>query len=227
MLEKRVKTNIIGKNVIGIDELNNGYHLNSLWGKDCPMIICGYLIRNYSRSSCSNGKFEAKGRLFGKHGHDLQEILRRTRYYSEHFPNFFYLTLQKKEVKTFPVNYRAQAISSITLRFFQEPNISDKNTILVLDKMDNKDFSEKVAFLCREYFDMAGLDIQIKIQEHADKYNTSVKKADRVARYIGALRFKGNSKKWPYPKKRVFLQDLNTFIIAKRHPEIFQETGCD
>jgi len=214
------KIKVIGKDIIGFDELNNAFHLNSSFNIRFPLIVCGYLIRDYAGSSNHQYTYyTGKKKVFTRAGHSKEEVLKRSRKYISENPNFYYSTLYPREVNQDKTKIRAEAIAAITLNFILNYQLKQENVVLVLDKMDSAGFSQDVSHYCREFLAMSGLSIPIKIQENADKRNPVVKRADRIAYYIGAIKFKCGVGKWPKRERKVDLRFLIDLILKVRNPQ--------
>ena len=92
-----------------------------------------------------------------------------------------------------------------------------------MDKMTKNNYSEEVYAMYHEYLRIAGLNVPVKNQLRADHLNPAVKKADRIAFYIGALKFKGNVAKWPFLEKRIYIARLPELILPLNHPKFFEK----
>ncbi|MDO8741227.1 MAG: hypothetical protein Q7J54_06675 [Candidatus Woesearchaeota archaeon] len=205
-----VKKRLIGKNIIGIDELNNGFHIQR---KDFPMVICGYLIEDFP-SSYPERKYVRKNGIFGEKSDSVKEILGRARPYFNENPDFFYTLIQKENLENKPLYKRAEAIAAIVFRFFIDYGLSEENTLVIADWVGRDGFSKDICFFCNESFKIAGLDkLIIRFEKKADVHNYAVKAADRAAYYIGGLKYKSNWEKWPYSGRKVDMGELPELIM--------------
>lgn len=210
---------LIGKDIIGIDETHNGFHLNRAFSVDIPLVLIGYLEKNHQRSQKANGKYEAKGGIFTQKGKSLQEILKRARYYIQTHPNFYYTSISEQEMKTKNrIFLRAMAISSIVLCFFNHYTLQPNKTAVILDKINYDDETSQVIELTDSFLKTAEIKIPILSREKADIYNPAVKTADRIGYYLVGLRFKGKKKKWPFRIRKI-LNDSFLEISVKMQEE--------
>lgn len=212
-----VKKRLIGKNIIGLDELNNGFHIQR---EDFPMVVCGYLILDFP-STYPERKYVKKKGVFGEKSDSIKEILGRARLYFDENPNFFYTLIKKEDLESKPLYKRAEAITAIVFRFFIDYGLSDENTLVIADWIGKDGFSKDICFFCNESFKIAGLDnLIIKFEKKADVNNFAVKAADRAAYYIGGLKFKSSWEKWPYSRRKVDIEDLPelTTRIKEQNP---------
>lgn len=209
MAKKR--PNIIGKDVIGIDEINNGYHLNHHYGslnpehRNLPLITVGYLIREYEGSQQANEQYEAKGGVFvEKGGRKLEDIQKRALGYIHRHQDFFYSRIKSKEASSIsPMGRRAESVASIVLRFFNDYNLSENDTFICLDNLGFNDATESLRCYLKELFNASDLfresfNTHVYFQKHADKFNRACKFADRTAYHLMALKFRTPKTKWPF-----------------------------
>jgi hypothetical protein len=212
---------LIGKDVIGIDEFNNGFSLHENGEEKFPMVFCGYLIKDYQHSCCGNEMYEKKGKIFSKNGCSIERVLERSRYYLSRNPSFFYGVITKNELKGKAPKIRAEIMAAITLKFFLNYELEQTKTAIVLDKINELGYCGEVVHFYLDFLGSAGLSIPVKVQEHGDKYNYAVKKADRVAYYLSALKYTGKRNKWPLPHKKTSIKELSELTILVKNPDFF------
>ena len=219
------RPNINGKNVIGFDET----YLFELMGdfvRNYSMLVTGYYWENYPGSHPTNEQYEAKGGIFTlkkskSYRSDEEVKIRATGYLRKH-PNFLYSRIKREDLQTRnPLIARAEAVTAITLRFFEEFNLSEKNTFVCSDMLVPKRATEEFNFLLKDFFRFSNLFKEnygehVYFQGHADLYNRACKTADRVGYHILALKFRANKGKWPCRNRIIHKEDYLELMVKRR-----------
>ncbi len=201
------KIKLHGKDVIGIDEANNRFGINRMHGvRDFPFLVGGYLERNCSRSQNGNGKYERKGGVLSGRM-PFEELLKRVRYYLDKHPDFYYVTVPRREMRGKSTDQiaviRADVTTDIILSFFNNYNLSQERTVVVLDKMDGNEFTRHVLNLIRTYLKDSDLKVPLFARERADELIIPVKRADRILYFIAGLKLWGKRKRWPFRDRKI------------------------
>lgn len=224
------KPKIIGKDVIGFDETHNGFGINRHYGTHLPLIITGYLIKDYKGSHYREAHFAGKGGVFGpKSKRSLDEIEKRALGYVNSHTDFFYSKITEEQgIKEPEIYLRAKSIVSISLKFLLSKNykLNEKDLFVCIDGFNDR---THVSFLDQQLeilFNEAGLFLpeflkdenenickinnfkkHVYFQKKADRYNVASRCADRVGFQVLALKFKnprGNpEKRWPFQSRVV------------------------
>lgn len=202
------KKSVIDKDIIGLDEFHNGFHLNCK-GIDFPFLVGGYLIRDYSGSQPNNCEYESKRnvRAFSPSGTRISDsdLIRRSTGYFKTHQDFLYTLLTKKELESQTnASLRGKTNARIIIQFLIDYSLAPKKLAIVLDQVGgNKQSSDEVIYWTNAYLEIKGVqDIPIIAKPKADKYNQAVKIADRMLYYIAAVKFRFPDKKWPLRRKK-------------------------
>jgi len=220
MAKKRPKIN--GHNVIGFDEINNGFHLSTICDLNLPLVIPAYLYTNYPGSHYANEKNERKGGVFTIRGgrKDEDVVMRAVEYLSEH-PDFLYSKIKEEETrKGSLIGLRSQAVTAMILRFFKDYNLRESNTFVCLDHLGADSSSEDLEVCIRTLLKEAELfqgkyENNLYFQHQADKFNQACKTADRVGYHILALRFRTDYKKWACRDRIVYHEKFVDHLIER------------
>jgi len=209
---------LIGKSVIGIDEFGNGgLRLENLpeefrrVGEKFPLIVTGYLERRYTHATYGSEKFGSKKsrRFFGSKT-DLSEVLRASRHYLTEHPNFLYMVIpHSRLILPDYLSIRAEAAVCLALRFIYEYKLDPNNTVLLTHEINGKKNSGIVHNLISAWFDSFLLPIKHFSKDgKAEERNPSLKAADMIGYYLGALKLFGDHQNWPHRQKKTELNQL-------------------
>lgn len=214
MRKKKKRPNFI----LGFDETNNGFNLDSrhyIPHDNSPLVVTGYLTPEIG-ASYGNKKYEAKKKIFNSK-RDIKRALKRGRYYIENNPYFFYTTFSRKAINQTPLPIlKANAIALLTFQFFNTYDINPDETQIILDQMDDKKHTSHVIQTLGIWLEDADINSDYRYKKNADKNTPAVKTADRVGYYISAIKFLGDSKKWPYRSRKIPLSHLERLTQETR-----------
>ncbi len=211
------KKRLLHKNVIGLDEMHNGFHLNSQFGINFPLTVTGYYLANYPGSQQANVKYERKRGVFVIHGGKSEEELeKRARYYFDIHPDFFYTVIPKEVLEAKSQRVRAEANALIILKFFLHYNLRQNNTVVEIGSINCRGESENIVYLTGEILKLAGLNLRVGYRNCGEKHNQAIKFADRVGYYIAGLKFRNPRAKWPCRNRKLDLGDLADIIIDQK-----------
>jgi hypothetical protein len=216
------RPNINGNDVIGFDEINNGFHLSRICDLNLPLVIPAYLYRNYPGAQHANEKYEKKGGVFTPQGgrKDAEVISRAVGYLNLH-PDFYYSRITEKEAESRPlICLRAEAVAAMTLRFFRDYNLSENTTFVCLDHLGNDSSSEDLENCIRDLFKEARIfqnknECHVYFQHKADKFNRACKTADRAGYHLLALKFRAGKKRWPCRDRIVDKSKFLEYLIER------------
>jgi len=203
--KKREKRDIIGRDVIGIDETHNGFHLNRAYpNTDLPLLVVGYLYKNYPGSQKSNGKYEAKGGMLGTSKPMQDKEKQRAYTYLLEHPHFLYTTINERETKEQDIFLlRSYAISSLIFNFFQKYSLKENKTTVVIDYINTFNVTQFCQHHVESLLESNDLNVPIFFQHKADFHNQAVKFSDRIGYYLAAMRFRLGKSNWPYGGKKI------------------------
>jgi len=220
MAKKRPKIN--GHNVIGFDEINNGFHLSTICDLNLPLVIPAYLFRNYPGSHYANERNERKGGVFTvRGGRKDEEVIRRAVEYINRHPDFLYAKIHESEKKNSSLlGLRAESVAAIILRFFKEYRLNESNTFVCLDHLGVDSSSEDLEICIRTLLRDTKLfqgkyEGNIYFQHQADKFNQACKIADRVGYHILALKFRTGYKRWACRDRIVDRDNFMDYVIER------------
>lgn len=209
---------LIGRDVIGFDEFGNGGLIlknstkeDTQRGKKFPLIVTGYLTQNYSHAQYGTDCFGSKrGRKFFVTNPDLSKIFRCSRSYFLEHPNFFYTIIPQRDLTRLDYSTpRANAIATLTLKFLDAYSLKPENTTVLIHNIDSQENSERIHKKIESWFEVFNLPIISYIKDSkAQKRNSALAAADMVGYYLGALKFFGNQKQWPFRSRKVDLEEM-------------------
>lgn len=194
---------LLGKTVIGLDESNNGFQEKGL-----PLIIAAHVIKDYSRAIPNNEAYERK--ILAYAPKERERFVGRAREFLRRNSSFCYSTISKVQLDQFGLIGRARAMASLVARAIEMYNLKG-DLAIVAHRLDNSSRTKFVAEHFRNYLKEA--EIQATMEFRADEQrNRAIRKADRVAYYIGGLKFTFPSKHWPYRSKKTPIDYHGEFI---------------
>ena len=204
--------------ILGFDETNNGFNLDSedyKPHKDSNLIVTGYLT-NSKGAQYGSRKYESKRKIFNNN-RDIERALTRGRYYIGQHPNFFYTVVSRRMIKHTPLPLlRANAIALLTFKFFSSYDINPQQTQIVLDQMDGKDHTDFVKQGLGIWLEDTKIKTQYRVGYKADQKVPAVRTADRIGYYLAAIKFLGNLRKWPYRSRKISLSHLEDLAAEMR-----------
>jgi hypothetical protein len=228
--DKKIKT------IIGIDEINNGYHAKSNTGSKYPyLIMAAYITHGITRANYGSCKYEHKGKLIKEDG-DLGRALERGKDYIKRHPDFLYTIIPENSTKKTPTAIlKGNAAALLVFEFFLRQNLKPEETVVIVDETDGIGNSEAMNYILDLWLDKAGLNLpcryksDIKVPDsvklpypyiysldkkpyrskrRADDKVVAVRKADRISYYLAAIHYLGHKNKWPHRKKKISLNHL-------------------
>jgi len=203
-----------GRFVLGFDETNNGFNLDSPDYKphaNSILVITGYLVPDIGRANYGCCKYEHKKKIFNSR-RDLDRALFRGKYYIGSHPDFFYTTIPRQS--PFPMTLmRANAVALLTFQFAKAYNLDPNKTTLVLDEMNGKENSKFINHALQFWLEQARFTAEHYSKEKADEKTIAVKIADRIGYYVSAIKFLGTNQKWPFRSRKVSINNLEQLAI--------------
>jgi hypothetical protein len=201
---------------MGFDETNNGFSMgpNSQGHKNLIVTGClGFDGRGYGTPPYSSKK---RRRYFGKRTPTIEKVLVDAKSYLRTNQDFFYVVIPKSIVgNPTSINVlKANAIALLALRFFNEYDISPKQTRIFIDQIDGPNTSKFVHQMIQAWFERAGINgLQCQSIPHGEKKKRVIKHADVTGYYLAAIRHFGKSHKWPFRPKKVNLNQLEQLAV--------------
>ena len=203
------------KIILGFDGTNNGFELDSPVykpHKDSQFVVTGYMAFD-TGANYGSARYESKKRIFNKK-RNVQRALTRGRAYIGENPSFFYTNFQRPPNSNLFLMKHAQAIALLTFKFFETYEIQPPTASIIIDEINGETSSRFVGRVLGAILEDANLDIPYKFKKKADKRAPSVRKADRVGYYVAAIKFLGDSHKWPFRSRRVNMNQLETLATT-------------
>ncbi len=194
---------LLGKTVIGLDESNNGFQKKGL-----PLIIAAHVIPNYPRAISNNEAYERK--ILAYSPKERKKFVERARQFLKINNLFCYSTISKDQLDQFGLVGRARAMASLVARAIDTYSLQKEVTI-VAHRLDNPSRTKFVAEHFEDFLKEA--EIKATVEFRADEQrNRAIRKADRVAYYLGGLRFTSPFKRWPYRSKKTPIDYVADYI---------------
>lgn len=194
-----------GKAIIGIDEFNNGHHIESI-----PLIVAAYYVDNYD-SGLLNINFGKKGGFSAKTS--LQEKFPdRAKAFLLHYPDFRYATISRESNPIILLHLRAIAMSYLIINIIETYKPDNDNVYVLFDAVNNKKTSELVgSWIDGILEDELGRSLPFYFRKNGEN-NPVVRAADLVAYSLAGLKARNPDGKWPCRERRIKLEGL-----VKRH----------
>lgn len=195
---------LFGKTVIGIDESNNGFQRKGL-----PMIIAAHVILDYQRAIPNNEAFERKVLAYSATEHG--KFVERARQFLARNSLFCYTTLTPYQVEIFGLFGRAKAMASLVARAMELYDLQDHDLAVVCHRIDQSHTTRIVSEYLAKFLEEAEIKTTLEFRGDEQR-NRAIRKADRVAYYLGGLKFATSSKHWPYREKKTTMDFVSDYI---------------
>ena len=199
------KLKVYGKDVIGIDEHNNGFQK-----KGIPLVIAGYFMPHYYNAHKGNEPYERKGLAFSDNPNHKSNFVRRAKEFLRRNPCFCYTLLEEKVSKKLYMHGRASAIASITAKIIEKYNVNQSNLVILLHRIDEPACTRAVGEALEDLLEKAEIKAHFIFKPDED-CNRTLKKADRVAYYLGGLKFNCPERGWPFRNKMVHFKFIDDY----------------
>ena len=214
---KALKSSVLkGKNLIGIDETNNG-------SNDFPLLICGYLMMIYPGNHNGISEYEYKRSKAFNPETSFEKVKKMSNYYLERHPDFYYATISNEDVVnnfTWKAFTHARAFSSIILKFVQTKKLSLEDTFVAVHYVGAREFNARVLQDTSKLLDSMEVRIPIFASKKALGKYVPVKKAHWVGHYLAALKIRGNMKGWPHEGRHTSLDASHTYLKYCREKQL-------
>jgi hypothetical protein len=200
--------------ILGFDETNNGFGLRCFnKNHESNLIITAYLSDEVSMKDYERPDYESKGRIFTGE-RNISSALRRGRVYLEEHQDFLYTSVPRDAQLTTPIAIlKAEAVALLTLNFFLQYELDEKNVKIIMDEMDGKNQSIQINQVLDLWLKKAGLSIPHRSMRSAASRIHAVRKADMVGYYLTAIHFLGENRKWPYRSHRIGFNELEKSVV--------------
>lgn len=203
---KQRKGRYRGRDIIAVDESNNGFQKKGL-----PLIITSSFVENYMRSQQGNGLFEKK--KFAYRPSKREEFVQRSREFLKRNPHFVYTTLSEKESERYGLYGRAIAMASTVSGAIERYNPKN-GLVIVCHRIDDNSRTKFVEESLKDILEKAGIEARVEFRGGEDEF-LPLRKADRSAYYIGGLRFDSGQKRWPWRTRKVRFDSIKNFDVIQ------------
>ena len=193
-LEKRI--------IVGVDEFNNGRS-----HPEVPFICVAYTGIPQESSLETSIK---KGKGFCQDKKAREKFKAEALEYLKEHNSFRYFAIEPSED---PVWFGVRRTGA-TARLIYESvkSIIDKDPIVLLD---GSPYHEHAVERIEDMLDDYGLSVDFHFKKRGDTNYLPVRIADRIAYCLGALRYGGGRKKWPYRAKKIDFNRLPEVLLHR------------
>jgi len=190
-----------GKDIIGIDEFNNGHHIEGM-----PLIVVAYYVPSY-HSALLNINFGKKG-AFSASPSLQQRFPDKAKSFLTQYSSFRYATISKESNPVILLHLRAIAMSYLIIDTIEARRPNLDNVYVLFDTVNNKKTSEIVGSWVDDILeDELGRSLPFYFRKNGEN-NPVVRAADLVAYSLAGLRARNPDGKWPCRERRIRLERL-------------------
>ena len=204
------KLQINGKHILAIDDHNNVFQK-----KGVPFVLVGYVIKDYQSVP---KKLRKKGLLFGNKSKAYSTSQKNRSAFEKRGveflklnPQFCYTTISQRDMQKFNFYGRAKAMASLSAYIINKNNLDLENTIILPHRLHTPSHTKIVKEVLEDLLKKAEITCPIEFKND-EKCNDALLLADRVAYFLGGLRYHSPSSKWPFRHKKIDFRYIDEFM---------------